>query len=979
MYAPLESVGLTLRATTRTPDTETPWPDPGTAPIEELRGWIHDLHTRDHALIEAPAVASPSLVRQLDAIVGADAVAAKKVRRAAVSLMRYLLRYGGRPTPYGLFAGVAPLTSGGRTRVRWGEHHRETAQPASAWLAVRARHHPVPGSFTTVVAASTARVRGDRLVLSHKPGADDPRQAAEVSVRLTPAVALVVENARTPVPLAELLRMLGDSYPDADPREAAALVDSLLEHRILIGSQRSPVWHPRPLAHLADHDPGLKAASELLECHNDPGTPAGERPGLRGQILRRLPDTDTETLPRLAVDTRLDVDLVLPHQVAHETARAAGVLATLAPHPTGHPAWIDYHTRCLETYGQGTVVGLLDLTGPAGLGFPHGYRGSRLSEPAPDRGNLERSRILVAALHTAALQGLFEIDLQDPAWQHLSGEQTVHPPVHVELRAQLHAATPEAVDAGDFRLWITAVSRGVGTLTGRFTHLDGMVPADLDRALPTLTERAVTVQVLAPPMADTAAHVARSPVVAAHVLVIDEHPPPAPGIEVINPREVGVRVDADHLRLLHLPTGRVIEPFLASALEPHHYTHPLARFVTELPRARTLPSLGFTWPSAASDCVFLPRLRSGRTVAAPAQWRVTAEDLSTVRSHPPLPQRVQLVEGERCLPLDLSRSAHRHLLETHLARYGTAVLTEAPDEEAFGWCGGRPHELVVPLRRTAAPVPAPQLSAVTAVSARPQSPPVADPPGTGPWLSVHLYTGPDLCLLILDRLPELWDLLGGPVDFWFVRYRDHDGPHLRLRLRTETSPAEPTAAVGTWARSLHACGLLHSLSLHTYRPETARYGHGPALAAAEAFFVADSRAAQTQLASADHDPTRTRALAAASLLRLAAAADTGTTWLLDHLPRPADPVDRAARALAARILTRPGSFSPPLAAAWADRDQALTAYLACLPRPRQVLPSLFHMHHNRVRGPDRDDEQRVQALARAVALTRRHTRTAGKP
>ena len=85
MYAPLESVGLTLRATTRTPDTETPWPDPGTAPIEELRGWIHDLHTRDHALIEAPAVASPSLVRQLDAIVGADAVAAKKVRRAAVS------------------------------------------------------------------------------------------------------------------------------------------------------------------------------------------------------------------------------------------------------------------------------------------------------------------------------------------------------------------------------------------------------------------------------------------------------------------------------------------------------------------------------------------------------------------------------------------------------------------------------------------------------------------------------------------------------------------------------------------------------------------------------------------------------------------------------------------------------------------------------------------------------------------------------
>ncbi|GAA4907770.1 lantibiotic dehydratase [Streptomonospora salina] len=982
MYAPPDPPAMTLRATALSAPAATPWPDPASATSHELRAWIHRCWTQDPGFAEALDAASPSLARQLDTLTRpGPAPRHAKVRRAAIALMRYLLRTQNRPTPYGLFAGVAPVAHGTETRAHWGSNHQAVARPDAAWLSAYARHHADPNPRDVLVAAHTAHVRGARLVRPWVPSQDDPRGAAAVSVRFTPVVARAMHAARTPASPAAVVDALAAEFPQAEASALAAVVDQLRTHGILISTRRPAIWVTDPLEAAAENaapESPLPEACAVLAEHNY--LRSDRRAQLRAAATSRLGRALPGHTARLAVDTRLDADVTLPPHVAREAGRAAQVLASLAPHATGTAAWTDYHVRCLDTYGPGATVDLLELVGPPGLGLPTGYRGSRLPESARTDG--EREGALVTAAYTAALDGSYEIAVDEiPAL----AESAAHPPPHVEVRAQLHAASPSAVDAGDFDLRITGVSRSIGTLTGRFAHLDGMATPEVYRDLPTVTHGALPVQILAPPMADTAANVARAPVLAPHTLVIDEHPPPAGagGTETIVPDDVAVHIEADHLRLLHRPSGRVIEPYLASALEPHRYTHPLARFCYELPRARMPAHLGFTWPTIASAFRFLPRLRSGRSILAPAQWRISASGHDGAGPRSDLPDRVVLLDGERYLSLDLTRAAHRYLLDDHLAHNTTAIVTEAPPAHAFGWCGDRAHEIVIPLHSTVPPTPEPPRLPKPADAGAP----VPQPPGGADWVAAHLYTDADLFVpLLTEHLPQLWTLLGEVPDWWFVRYRDADGPHLRLRVRTGGRADAVTTAFGTWARSLHAHGALHEMTLSTYRPETGRYGCGPAMHAAEDVFVADSAAAVAQLELAAGDQSRTHAFAAASLIDLAIEA-VGTTWLLDHLPRSGEPVDRSAHALADRTLTdldrHPDQVPGELAKAWKERTDAFTSYLGDHSAPvqaaRRVLPSLLHMHHNRIAGPDRPDERRLLALTRAVALSRHARQPRDRP
>ncbi|MDT0331461.1 lantibiotic dehydratase [Nocardiopsis sp. DSM 44743] len=918
MYVPLTTIAPSLRAATR-PRTRLPaCPDPATGSSAELRTWAVGL-LGDRELMRALSIASPSLTEALQRLVDSDRMEETRVRRTAFALVRYLLRAHCRATPFGLFAGVAPLTLGAETSVTWCGHHQEV--PRLGTGKARGQFSQASGEVErSVVLAQTVRVHGERLCLDHRPHPNAPDQAAAVSLRLTSAVSLLAKTAHTPVPLAHLHKTLATAFPDAPEEKTTALVEHLLDQRLLLDSATAP---PSPQSALS---------------HGD---------------------SDAE-----AVDVRIRATVTVHRNVAQEAARATAVAARLSPHPEGPPAWADYHRRCLETYGQNARVDLLTLTGPAGLGYPSSYRHTRLPAPPPASGKLDAAFVEAAA--TAALHGQTELDLDDPTWAHLMARTPKDVPAHAEIRSHLAAASPADVDQGRYRLWVTGISKGAGTLTGRFAHLDGMDTTVAGSGLPTLTQGALPVQVLAPPMADTAAHLCRTPVLAPTVLPIDVHPPTDPDTEVLHPEDLAVRIDPDHLRLVHAPTGRVLEPFHPTALNVLGYTHPLARFVTELPRARTALYLTCDpWPEPLRRLPFLPRLRAGRTVLAPARWRLTPATWSTARTrtHLPLPRYAALVEGERHLPLDLEDAAHRSLVDTHLYRHGHVILTETPSPEDFAWCDGHAHELVLPIGTTTPPTRLPATVTVrTAVERE----------ATGnAWVSAHLYADPSLFPQILAELPALEHRTGDELRFWFVRYRDHHGPHLRLRLHS-TGHTALHQAVTSWGHDLVGAGLLHDLALHTYRPEYDRYGHGPVMKVAENAFVHDSRAAIAQHHTTYGDPSQGRALAALSLLRIADAMGADTKWTVAALPRPRNPVDRATLAIARHLLTHPEDLPAPVTATWGERDHVLAAYRKRLDHPLRVVSSLWHMHHNRAHGPDRDDEHDLLALTRSLGLARRH-------
>jgi thiopeptide-type bacteriocin biosynthesis protein len=179
---------------------------------------------------------------------------------------------------------------------------------------------------------------------------------------------------------------------------------------------------------------------------------------------------------------------------------------------------------------------------------------------------------------------------------------------------------------------------------------------------------------------------------------------------------------------------------------------------------------------------------------------------------------------------------------------------------------------------------------------------------------------------------------------------------------------------------LRCRGLAGDLLLDTYRPETARFGGGAAMSAAEELFAADSAAAAAQLGSAGTgDP---RALTAASLADLAGAMlgdqHDGLRWLAAR-PRPAAtaPLARDLR-LQAMAMTLPGpgtedAVPAAVRRAWDARADAAARYARQLGRqgrePATVIASLLHLHHNRVHGPDPAAEDAAYKLARAAALS----------
>lgn len=1046
MYRALEP--LLIRAAVRTVD-ELPadWPDLF-GDTAALRDWLAQVWTGEGAG-DAVSVASPALAEQVERVLaGSDA---GRARRAVESVARYLLRMSGRATPFGVFAGVAPATTGPAPSVRWGAGHRAHARADGAWLdTVITDLEACPALLdrVPVVLNDLVQVRGDQVVLAFQPdpaqpnrgaiGRDTPPSLRDVSLRRTPVVDAVLRSTRSPILVTDLLDALTDEFPTtATTLRVAAAVGRLVRLGLLLTPLRPPMTICDGAGYLLDQ----------LECVNADALPEAAEHVRRLRAVdrdRRQPclryPTDRSARsgvrtggPALAVDLRLDAEVVLPTSLARHAAEAAAVLTRLSPDPDGTPGWNAYHAAFLERYGVGAVVPLPEvIDARIGLGFPATFRSADRTIAAAAISPRDRAllRLAQTATTTATGEEGGELVLDDALLRQLTDEHRdvsetavgLRVPPHIEIALQIHAEDVAALSADRYRLLVRGGSRAAATTTGRFLGM--LDEPDLARfraayaTVGTVRPGAVAVQLSQPPLAPTSTHLAGTPPLLPRVLSVGEF---TDQTSVLRWADLAVSGDVDGLFLIHLPDGRVVEPTVCNAVEFRTFSHPLARYLCELPRTRTSVYMPFSWGAAAS-LAMLPRVRFGRTVLAPARWNLTATDLpdsgtswrtwqdglAAWRDRFRIPDRVALVEADTLLPLDLTVDLHRRLLRTHLHRAGHARLEERPPPAAFGWLDGHAHEITIALTATgstSAGSPCrPRVSAVGPVQVGTHgSTEAVHLPGAGTWVSAKLYTALDAVTQLLDHVPDLvegWDKATG---WWYLPYRDPE-PHLRLRVQLSRPAAwgEAITRVGAWADRLQRLGFHHGLVLDTYRPETGRYGHGEAMTAAERVFVADSAAAVAELTAADTG-LPIEAIAAASATDIittvltAGSGDTASTmqwamrWAIEHLPHEPGPLPRPLYNLAARLADptdtwaalrstevnragRPPASRPQieeLMTAWHRRGAALAEYrdvLRAQRDPMSVLPSLLHLHAVRLFGVDPDRERCARRLIRAAAL-----------
>ncbi|MER7787717.1 lantibiotic dehydratase [Streptomyces sp. NPDC097640] len=983
--------------------TLPPWPDlNGTTAddVDRWRKWIEQVWAND-TTATAIEFASPLLADAVNGILSCRTQRPRPVRRTAVSLVRYLLRMQHRATPFGLFAGPAPVRLGDTAEARWGTKHHVAARADDEWLtAIITALETAPDLLRRlpVMADPTCIVRGTKIVVPQHPGKDGP---VEVTMRRTPAVETVLRVAQSPITVGDIVAKLSTDYPNTPSAVIEDMVRGLVANRVLLTSLRAPMTADDSLGHLVAQldaigaDAVSETAAALREVHqlltrHDTATPVGQRT-VRTEATRRMTALSSTPDRPLVANLRPDCDVTLPSVVAEEAERALAVIARISPYPAGYPAWQDYHARFLERYSMGALVPVCDLVDPdVGLGFPAGYRGSVLKRPVV--ATTRRDECLLALAQEAAVNRVHEIVLTEEDCAALTVGDVAQVPAHIEMCFTVLADSLDALQSGRFALNLAGLSLGAGRTTGRFLAM--LKQPDRDRmraayaAMPTLDTDASIAQISSPPLRLRTQNVSRAPAIAPHLLSLGEHNPTA----TLDLDDLAVSADTQRFYLMSLSTGQHIEPTVMNAVELTNATHPLVRFLTGVHRSHVAALTPFAW-GAATRLPFLPEVRIGRTILSPACWRLRQRDIGS-ESEPGWMHRftdwrcrygvtrtVYLGSDDQRLRLDLHNPTHLQLLRAELVHTDAVTMHEAPDEDALGWLG-HAHEITMPFASTLPP--SPSTASTKAVVSRNSG----RIPGTSRWTFLKVYSHADRAPEILaTHLPALFQEWGdeSPL-WWFTRYND-SGAHLRLRLRLPGPHAFGDAAqrVGTWAAALRNDGLISHIQWDTDEPETGRYGTGRALDAAEHYFAADSNAATAQMMlslPAELRPAVTAASFADIATVLTGNPATGRRWLVENLLKtegeaPARDLQAQTTGMSApdtdlaALRALPGGEG--VATTWAHRRGALETYRAALADdggdPTTVLPFLLHMHHNRAAGIDPDGEATCRRLARAAAIS----------
>jgi thiopeptide-type bacteriocin biosynthesis protein len=918
-----------IRMTTFPADMQLPpWPDLTGDDVAGWHDWLRHVWSVP-GFAEAVRTASAELADQVQRQIAAPPLGREtvpRVRRLVESVARYLLRWTGRATPFGRFAGVAPAHLGSRATVQWRGEHQTVVRPDGVFVDQQVERIERLDTLRTVdvVTNSLGFARG-RAWIVPGTGAEDRSGTAEhlwdLEVELTRPVRLAVEIARQPIRFSDLAAKLAAEAPAVDLAMIEQLLAGLVARRVLLSAIRPPMTVTDPAAHLARY---------------------GDLPDEAG---------------REAVDVRLGCAVTLPVAVLREAEHAASVLTLVAPQM---PWWQSYHQAFLERYGPGAVVPVRELVSRSGLGYPASFRGSHRRET---RALTSHDTTLAIIAQQAALDGGREVVLDDDLIARLRIGQR-DPVPHTELRFSLAATTRANLDRGDFTLAVISGARHAGVTVGRFLHLlDESERARFERAyaaLPTATPDAMAAQISGPPLARKMTTVARVPEILP-ILPLGEYQQ-APGTTL---DDLAVTGDARRLWLVSLAQGRPVEPMLFNGVNLAGGQQPLARFLTEIWTAFCAPCRPFSWGLVARDLPFLPRVRHGRSILHAARWSIAASALPAaadpfgawrtawerLRETYRIPSEVLLGADDVRIRLALDEPAHLALLRSHLRRAQNAILTET--HGPAGWIDDKPHEVLLTLARASSPSTPKPPRPTTTINA------IEHRPGLSPWLYVKVFGQSDD---ILARTAELDDVAAS--GWWFIRYHEPE-PHLRLRIPLGNAGRFGAAVerFGTWAEQLGTDGLLHDYTINTYRPE-ARFGAGATLAAAEEVFAADSHAVIPRLTG-----DRMIATAAGLISIVDGFTRNGPGWLIEHVDHhgeshaPGQPISDQ-RELVIRALSTSSD----------DRlRQALADYRTHTDRDGldrdRILADLLHLHHVRMIGVDLVSERRCLRLARATALT----------
>lgn len=838
----------------------------------------------NHQVVRALAIASPSLVGAIERF-KRSGLTQRDAARMLSRLLRYQIRMATRPTPFGMFAGVALGHWGSHADLRLltscAEVRTRPDMPELMSVVLAAEENPNIRKRLRFFTNPLANVFKGRVTLPERAPTGHPERNLPVSVRATRAVQLALSAARAGVAYPDLVAEIIAGTPSATLEKVDTLLEELWRQTLLLTDLRPPLTTGNPSRHVADRLSGIPEAAELSQKIEKLlfTLQAWDRLD-SAQAVARLPfaiDAASKETEESQENVAVQVDMAarlegqLGPLLASEAARAAELLLRVSPSPRGLSSVAAYRNAYVNRYGHDRRVPLLELVDEQrGLGSvsKHGH-----SYVGPDSAKSAlRSQTLLRLACTALYQKERVVELDERT---ITSLETWRPsvttaPLSLDVNFLVGARSVQELDRGNFSLVIgpnlgaLAAGRNLGRFADLLKPLGRAALLEIAGREQEHGAECICAEVVWMPQNFRSANVVIRPSVRAYEVLFGL--PANAESEAIPLDELDVGIDDGRFAVWWRATGKRVV-FRAGHMLNHYAAPAAARFLLDLSYDGKALFSSFDWGPAESF-PFLPRVQVGRIVLRPAQWRITsnepdlgsAESLENWRVDWDVPRYVCLSVGDNRLVLDLDNSAQAGELVRELKGLsaGSAIIIQEvlPSFEDTWLCGPDGtycSEFVASLvlretghqKESTAPMPASALMITehTSLSEVPR----VHPPG-GHWLFLKLYAAREIeDDLIADSLLPFADqaVAAGLADSWFfIRYSDPD-PHLRLRFHGLPEQLNNIlfGHVCDWAGGLLEDGLAGRFLFDSYEQEVERFGGFEAMPLAEKIFHVDSQSA----------------------------------------------------------------------------------------------------------------------------------------
>ena len=825
---------------------------------------------------EALYLASPGLVHRWRSFVDRTEAPGPTLAAIERAVAAYVVRMATRPTPFGLFAGVATGRVAGETRLDVPPvkaHQRRSRIDAGVLAEVAEaveRDADSRGALLFSPTTSLYRAGGHTRYVEARTAAS-VRSHHLVAVDEDAALAAALARAGDGATVGQLAAALAG--PDVSLEEADAYVGELIAAGILVSDLQPAITGPDPVAGMIEvlrRSPRTdKAASRLAQARailaeldrGGLGRPPDSYAAVHGELAELVPGLDAAHLVQVDL-SKPSPRLTIGPEITTELGRAVELLGRLSP--SHDEALARFKAAFEERYGERRVPLCEVLDEEAGIGYePSAHPGAEEApllaglDLGPPPSELARpfgrpDRALVDLLVRTLVDGRLAVELTEADIAGLAEPDPAPLPCALAVMATV-LGSPNEVGEGRFRLLVHGAGGPSGAqLLGRFcagdAELESAVRVHL-AAEEAHRPDAIHAEVVHLPEGRTG-NILRRPVLRSwEIAYLGRSGADADRQLRVDELTVGLEGGRVVLRCPRLDDREVL-PRLATAHNTARRSVGLYRFLAALQYQDVAGALAWSWGPLA-EAPFLPRVTAGRLILARARWLLQADELRSmatpdglarVRGARRLPRLVAVADGDHELRVDLDRPASVEIALHTLAGRDAATLVEAlggPDDLcAVGPEGAFCHELVVPFHRRITPVPT--------TAPRPKPADRRFPPGSA-WLYLKAYCGSATTDDVLREavVPALAEAdRRGRVDRWFfVRYGDPDW-HLRVRVS-----GDPIRLRDEVAGLLHgalgpfvADGRVWRVQLDTYEREVERYGGPAGVLLAEEAFHADSEA-----------------------------------------------------------------------------------------------------------------------------------------